>query len=189
MKLNQENIEVSFSKLFSDCQDRFIHFANTYVCDRMVAEDIVMYAFTYYWENRDRLQNHTNPQAYMLTTIKNRCLNYLRDVQNYQFISEKIKKHAEWKQSVKIATLEACDPEELFSKEVYERINLALDKLSEKNRKIFVKCRFEEKTYREVAEEMNLSVKGVEYHLNKAAESLRKSLKDLQPILLWLLSI
>ena len=33
--------------------------------------------------------------------------------------------------------------------------------------------RFEEKSYREIASEMNMSVK-VEYHMNKATESLKK---------------
>lgn len=33
--------------------------------------------------------------------------------------------------------------------------------------------RFEEKSYREIASEMNMSVKGVEYHMNKATESLK----------------
>ena len=39
--------------------------------------------------------------------------------------------------------------------------------------------RFEEKSYREIASEMNMSVKGVEYHMNKATESLKKNIERL----------
>ena len=47
--------------------------------------------------------------------------------------------------------------------------------------------RFEEKSYREIASEMNMSVKGVEYHMNKATESLKKTLKAFLPLLIYLI--
>jgi RNA polymerase sigma-70 factor (ECF subfamily) len=178
----------TFSKLFTDCQERFIHFAYTYVGDRMIAEDIFMDSMMYYWEHRNDLDKNTNAQAYILTSIRNKCLNYLRNIQQYEFVSEKIKEQAKWKLSIKIATLEACNPTELLSKEIGDRINRALQKLPEKTRQIFIMCRFEERACKDVALEMNMSVNGVEYHLKKAAESLKKSLKDLQPFLVWLIN-
>ena len=63
----------------------------------------------------------------------------------------------------------------------------ALSKLPEKTRRVFIMRRFEEKSYREIASEMNMSVKGVEYHMNKATESLKKTLKDFLPLLIYLI--
>lgn len=118
MNLRDNSIDlVSFNKLFTEYHERFVRFAYTYVDNYMEAEDIVMEAMTYYWENRTRLFG-VNPPAYIFTTIKNKCLNYLRDRQYYQTVSEQLQEHAAWKLAIQISTLEACNPEELFSKEM-----------------------------------------------------------------------
>lgn len=188
MKSSSNPIDIfSFNKLFTEYHERFVRFAYTYVDNYMEAEDIVMEAMTYYWENRTRLTYNETPSAYVFATIKHKCLNYLRDRQCYQAVSEQLQEHAAWKLSMQIATLEACNPEELLSKEMRLLVEQALDKLPEKTRKIFVMRRFEEKSYREIALEMGMTVKGVEYHMNKATESLKKSLKDFLPLLLYLI--
>lgn len=176
-----------FNNLFIEYQKRFFLFASTYVMDYMAAEDIVMEAMMNYWENRKRLGSDVFPPAYIFTSIKNKCLNYLRDRQTYKDISGKIREHEEWRLSLQIATLEACDPKELLSKEIQMLINEALKKMPETTRWIFVMRRFEEKSYREIASEMNMSVKGVEYHMAKATDLLRKKLKDFLPVLFYFL--
>ena len=188
MSLSTANNElIQFNKLFSDYQGRFIKFAYTYVDDRMTAEDIVMEAMMYCWENRLRLDFQGSLPSYVFTAIKNKCLNYIRDTQYRQTASEEMQQHMEWKRSLQIATLEACNPEELLSKEMHQIINDALQKLPETTRRIFIMRRFEEKSYREIAEELEMSVKGVEYHMGKATTLLKKSLKDFLPALLFLL--
>ena len=146
-----------------------------------------MDAMTYYWENRMRAGLEENPPAYIFATIKNKCLNHLRDRQFYYAASEQLQKHAMWKQSMQISTLEACNPEELLSKEMEQLVEHALSKLPETTRRIFIMKRFEEKSYREISLEMGISAKGVEYHVGKATESLRKTLKDFLPLLIYLI--
>lgn len=180
---------ISFNRLFTENHARFVRFASTYVDDRMAAEDIVMEAMMYYWENRRRLEFGLNSPAYIFTAIKNKCLNYLRDKQYRQQASEQLMEHASWKLSLQLATLEACDPEELFSDEIERLVNEALGRLPETTRRIFIMSRFEEKSHREIAAEMNMSVKGVEYHISKATSALKHALKDFLPILLFLLKV
>ena len=62
----------AFNKFFIDYQQRFVHFACTYVHDEAVAEDFVVESMMYYWENKDRLSADTNIPAYVLTTIKHK---------------------------------------------------------------------------------------------------------------------
>ena len=45
--------------------------------------------------------------------------------------------------------------------------------------------RFQDKSNKNIAEELNISVKGVEYHISKALRSLKISLKDYLPLLLF----
>ena len=184
---NSKNDIMLFNKLFVEYQTKFIRFALSYTDDRMAAEDIVMESMMYYWEHRTRLSTDTNPPAYILTSIKNKCLNFLRDSQHRHIVSEHLREHEEWKLSLQMATLEATDPNELFSKEIQHLINKALNELPETTRRIFIMRRFKEKSFREIASEMNMSVKGVEYHMTKATESLKITLKDFLPILLLLL--
>lgn len=188
MEQTRSNHElILFNKLFSDYQKRFIWFASTYVDDHMVAEDIVMETMMYCWENRERLDFEGGLPSYIFRAIKNKCLNHIRDCQYHQTASKELQEHLEWKRSLQIATLEACNPEELLTKEMHEIVNKALDKLPATTRQIFIMRRFEEKSYREIAAELNISVKGVEYHLSKATTLLKKSLKDFLPALLFLL--
>lgn len=184
---NRENDITLFNSLFAEYQASFIRFALTYTDDRMAAEDIVMESMMYYWENRTRLNSDINPPAYILTSIKNKCLNYLRDNQRRQVISEQLQEHEQWRLSLQVATLEATNPSELLSKEMQQLVNKALKQLPKTTRRIFIMRRFEEKSFREIAEEMNMSVKGVEYHMAKATESLKVTLKDFLPILIYLL--
>lgn len=41
-----------FNKFFIDYQQRFVHFACTYVHDEAVAEDFVIESMMYYWGRR-----------------------------------------------------------------------------------------------------------------------------------------
>jgi RNA polymerase sigma-70 factor (ECF subfamily) len=77
----------SFNQLFNEYYERFIRFAQGYVRERETAEDFVSEAFTQFWENRENLQSDTKPQAYILTIVKNKCLNHLQHIQ--------VRQHAE----------------------------------------------------------------------------------------------
>lgn len=179
-----------FNKIFNEYQSKFIHFASTYVDDQMAAEDIVMESMMYYWENRARINGEKEslslPYVYIFTAIRNKCLNYLRNRRYDQMLSEQMQKHEEWKLSIQIATLEACNPQELLSKEIQEQVQRALAKLPEVTRRIFIMHHFEEKTHREIAMIMNMSVKGVEYHMAKVIRLLKKSLKHMLFILFFM---
>ena len=67
--------------------------------------------------------------------------------------------------STRISTLEACNPDEIFSEEVESIVRETLDLLPEQTRRIFLLSRFENKSNKEIAEEMKISIKGVEYHI------------------------
>lgn len=174
-----------FNQLFITYQSRFIHFANTYVRDWAVAEDITVDSFMYYWENREDLSPDTNIPAYVLTTIKHKCLNYLQHVQVHETVAEHLKKHAKWALETRITTLEDCNPNELFSAEAMQIVNRTLAALPEQSRKIFRMSRMENKSQKEIAELLGITTKGVEFHITKVLRELRKNLKDYFPLLFY----
>lgn len=165
-----------FNKLFTTFHERFISFAYSYIGDMMVAEDIVMESMMAYWENRNSL-DCSSPDCYIVVTIKNKCLNYLRSKLTHESVSDELLDHYEWKLNLEISSLEACEPTELYNQEIRDAVEIALGKLPETTRKIFEMRRFEGLSYRDISLKTGLSVKGIEYHMTKATKALREFLK------------
>ncbi len=182
-KLKEEKSDLQvFNHLFKTYQQKFIRFANFYVRDLAIAEDFTVESLLNYWEKRHLLSPDTNPKAYVLTSIKNKCLNYLQHLQTKNdFVEEK---HAEWKLSVRITTLEACNPVELFADDIQKIVNETLQMLPEKTREIFLMSREKNLSQKEIAEIAGITVKGVEFHISKSIKLLRETLKDYINILL-----
>ncbi len=174
----------TFSTLFRDYKHRFVHFAQTYVRDTALAEDIVADSITKFLEKRSSLAEDTNVPAYILTMIRNRCIDYLRHQQTYTMISEGEGLTA-WDLDMRLRTLLEFEPDQIYTKEIRYIVRRTLEDLPEKTRRIFQLSRNEGRSNREIAERMGISEKGVEYHMSKAIRTLRDSLKDYLP--LWII--
>lgn len=176
-----------FSKVFTDYRQRFVLFANTYLRDKSLAEDVVMDSFMYYWEKRDSLATDSNIPAYILTVVKHKCLNHLRS----KIIRVKVEKglidHNERILKTNIEMLEVFDPHELFSEEIQMLVNEAISALPNRTRDIFLRSRYQNQNYKEIADDLNITVKSVEFEVSKAMKVLRVQLKDYLPLLLVLL--
>ena len=154
--------------MYHDYRQRYIRFARTYVRDTATAEDIVMDSLMYYWENRSALPHQMNIPAYVLTIVKNRCINHLRREQKHQEVKRMLSEHKDWELNVRISTL---------------------DSLPEQSRHIFIRSKYERLSHREIADDLGLSVKSIEYHITKTLKILRQALKDYFPAWLALLGI
>ena len=121
----------------------------------------------------------------MLTILKNKALNYLRHKAIHDAAIENLEEIKNRELSIRISTLEACDPKEIFSDEVNRIIHKTLKNLPEQTHRIFEMSRFENKTVKEIADETNLTIKGVEYHITKALKALRINLKDYLPYFIF----
>ena len=76
----------------------------------------------------------------------------------------------------RIDTLESCDPHALFEGDVRKILRDTLDALGKKTDRIFALSRFEGLTNKEIAEELGITEKAVEYHITKDLRALRISL-------------
>ena len=177
--------DISFEELYNDYKVRFERFAISYVQDRSVAEDIVTDSFIYWWEHRDRVgANNENHAAYILATIRNKCLNHLRALQ------VRLRSHNEIRQSQSrvvqenIRSLELCDPVHLFAGEIEDLVRQCLDEMPELTRRIFIDQRIKGKSYREIAVAYAISERRVETELARALAKLRRRLKDYLPVVL-----
>ena len=178
----------SFNALYTRYYKKAFLFTKSFVHDESVAEDIVSESLIKLWENQKE-ENTDHTDALLLTILKNKSLDHLK---HEAIKAEAIHSMSNLNQrelEIRISTLQACDPEEIFSEEVKKIIADTLATLPEQTRRIFVMSRFQNKSNKEIAEELGITVKGVEYHITKALKPLRISLKDYLPILYFLLLI
>ena len=173
-----DEVNRTFSQLFVDYHNRFVRFANSYVRDLPTAEDITSDAIIYYWENRSRLPDDTNVPAYLFTVIKNKCLNHLEHIRVKENALNALQTHMQWDMDMRIMTLSALEPTELFTMEIQDKVNKALLKLPEKTRMIFCKSRFDQLSNREIASSCGISVKTVEAHITNALKLMHHELND-----------
>jgi RNA polymerase sigma-70 factor (ECF subfamily) len=75
------------------------------------------------------------------------------------------------------------DTSNFVFEELQEQVKASLDKLPPACRKVFEMSRFEDKKNREIAEELNLSIKTVEAQISKALKTLKTDLKDYIPLI------
>lgn len=153
------------------------------------AEDIYMEAIIQYWEKRKELPADTNIPGYLLTSVKNKALNHLRHLTIRTDAEDQLYDHRQRELNFRISSLESCDPSDLFTIEVEEIIRKTLDELPEQTRTIFFKSRYESMTNREIAAELDLSIKTIEFHISKALKLFRSRLKDYLPLLMVLAQI
>lgn len=167
----------AFNRLFGEFQQRFIRFAKSYIANQAAAEDIVMESFVAAWEKREKLTAETFP-PYTLTIVRNKCLNYLRAQGVRMRAAADLHSHGLRMLNLRISTLEACDPEELFSEEAQRIVHQTLATLPERTREIFIRSRYQGENYKEIAEALRTTPKSVEFEVSKAMKLLRVALKD-----------
>lgn len=174
-----------FNIIYAKYYARSFRFANLYVRNDLVAEDIATESLVKLWETMKK-ETVEKPQALLLTILKHKSLDYLKTRAHEK---EAFDSMAEWQQrelSIRVSTLEACDPDYIFSGEIQVIVNDTLKELPSQTRKVFMMSRFEQKSGKEIAEELGITVKGVDYHIAKALKALRISLKDYLPLVSFL---
>lgn len=177
----QKNTLADFNKIYNDFYKRSFLFAKSYVFEDSVAEDIASESLVALWQEM-RKKEVTHPLSLLLTILKNKSINYLKSQERRLNMMETLSEKMQHDLNYRISTLNACDPQEIFSSELTSIIETTLASLSEQTRSIFEKSRYDMCSVKEIAEEMNLSSKAVEYHITKALKALRIALKDYLPI-------
>ena len=171
--------EQSFEKVYRYFYPRLLYFAKQYIHDIEASKNIVQDVFTELWDRRNTLKEETNLNAWLFTVTKNKSLKIIRHLKSQQNYDSYFKAR---QLDVNYKALNDFDTSNFVFEELQVQINIALEKLSPACRKVFEMCRFEDRKNREIAEELNLSIKTVEAHISKALRSLKADLKDYLPI-------
>jgi len=159
-----------FEQLFKAHYKALHAYATTILKDIDIAEEVVQNLFLKFWEKRELLSIATSIKAYLYKCVYNDSLNYLKH--------ENVKlKH----QNFTVYTMDTSSEPASAKAELTEletKLRAALNELPEQCRTIFQLSRFEELKYKEIAEQLGLSIKTVENQMGKALKILRIKLVD-----------
>lgn len=150
---------------------------------RETAEELVQNLFVNLWNKHEKLQIN-QLENYLFTCIKNAVIRHYES----QVVEQK---YLDYQKHLPVSH-DRHTEETISLNELNSALEDGLLKLPEKSRTIFKLSRFENRSTHEIATELNVSEKVVEYHITKSLKLLRHLLKDfaalLPPILAcWIL--
>lgn len=177
-----------FEEIYVSWFSRMKYFALEYVVSEEDAENVVQDVFTELWERKEILAYDVNLVALLFTSIKNRCIDLLRHRVVVQEAVNLIQEEYQATLRVKLASLELFDQSMLSEQDVERIITEVINALPEKCREIFIKSKIEGKKQKEIAAELNISIKTVENQMAIAYKKIKNELKDYFPLLLFLLA-
>jgi RNA polymerase sigma-70 factor (ECF subfamily) len=132
------------------------------------ADDIVQDAFQNIL-NAGNIDSLTNPRAYLYKTAKNIALNRLRqkDCQNGIFVG--IDDHE---------LVGAPLDRQIIAEIDVRHITRVLERLPEKDRVTFLMNRMDGKSYKEISEELGITVSSIEKRMMKVLTAIRRAMDD-----------
>ncbi|MDB5086383.1 MAG: polymerase sigma-70 factor [Mucilaginibacter sp.] len=178
INLIKEGNERAFEKVFREYFKSLHAYAYIFIKDDEQAEEIVQNIFCRIWEKREQLKTDGSLKAYLYRSIHNESVNYLK----HQKTRAAFQLHYSNEDQT---TGEAS--EKIMAAELDGHIQKALNELPLQCRIIFQLSRFENLKYKQIADQLNLSVKTVESQMGKALKVLRLKLAEFLPIVLYII--
>ncbi len=123
-------------------------------------------------------QDLDDPGKWLTRIAVNTCLDRLRS-KRWQFWRKRPDATDEATILGLAAATEPDAEDQLFAQQIAQRLNLAIERLSLRQRAAFTLRHYEDRSLAEIAETLDLDVGTVKVHLFRATEKLREELHDL----------
>lgn len=159
----REGYELLFRRYYRPLCSHAVRFVHS----KEQAEDLVSEVFSGFWKGQMHQHITTSMRAYLFRALRNRIYNHLRDELHDQRSSP----------DSLLDLAEAEDPQQILQfTELYHKVQDVVNALPPQCQRVFLLSRFEGKKHKEIASELNISVKAVEMHITKALHQLRRAL-------------
>lgn len=159
----------AYAELFNRHWQNVYNMVYSRIRHRAVTEEISQEIFMKLWDKRADL-SIDNFSAYLYTCVKHRCLNY---------IESKIARKKHWEHyKVFLPVQDDSTSKTVAFNDLREALEKGLNTIPKKSKMIFRLNRFEGRSVKEIAGQMNLSEKAIQYHLTRSVRELRLYLKE-----------
>lgn len=167
--LRLQSDDKAFMKdLFHDHYSMVCKTIYRFVNEQPLSEDLAQEVFIRLWNKRHQLNINQSFPAYLRRMAINEALGYIR---------KNKKVHIDELNPGLHDGMDTGAEEKFLYGELKDRISNAIDTLPPRCRSVFQLSRFEELTYKEIADKLDISVKTVENQMGKALKILREKLK------------
>ena len=140
-----------------------------FVRDKGIVEDLAQDIFVRLWEKREQINITSSLGAYLHRMAVNEALTYLRKQKKFQT------------NDIADADFSANDhstDEVMAGNELRDNISAAIKQLPPRCQTIFKLSRYEQMSYKQIGEQLDISVKTVENQMSKALKILRGLLQN-----------
>lgn len=160
----------AFEVLFKAYYKDLVLFGGSILQDRFLIEDIVQTVFLRLWNTHKELEIKTSLKSYLLTAVRNSCLDEIRHTEIVR----------EYREAVpKLHQLEDYDADNyILYSDLAEHLEQAIEKLPEQYARVFRMSRLEGIKYKDIANQLNISERTVEVWISKSLDMLHVYLKD-----------
>jgi RNA polymerase sigma-70 factor, ECF subfamily len=167
----QKGNERAFEFVFNEYYASLTRFAFSFVKDQDKAQSLAQDVFIKLWEKREALNPVDNLLPYLMSMVRNQSIDYLR----------KEKSSAKTQKQIRIEESVNTTEEQISKNEFEEELLKSLLKLPERCRMAFEMSRFDGFQNKEIAQKMEISVKGVEALIGRSLKLLRTELEEFLP--------
>lgn len=158
--------EPAFKQVFDHYYPRLYKYAVRYVKDETTAEDITMQVLARIWEKKHLVKDAGTFENYLFTIARNQITQTWKQ-QVAAWVS------IEHLQEAPIVT---SDTDVLLTRELEDVYNKSLSDLPEQRRRIFLLHRNDKLTYKQIAQQLDISPKTVENQVGFALKHLRTAM-------------
>ncbi len=162
---NQKSIDLLFDRYYTYLCNVIYRVIN----DADYAEDIVQEIFTDIWRKRESINVQSSLRAYLRRAAVNRSLNHIR--------KQRMKFDENEEAIIDIESDTIDGQKEMEKDELEKRIHDCIDSLPPKCKLVFSMSRFENMSYQEIANHLDISIKTVENQISKALRILRATIQ------------
>ncbi|HHT29138.1 RNA polymerase sigma-70 factor [Petrimonas mucosa] len=168
----------SYEIIFHRYYSLYFQFAKGMLKDEQAAEDILQNVFMKIWMKRERLNENQSIRNYIYVLTKREILNHFR-----------LKYHSQVILTEEIRQFDMADKhkiQELDYHELRETVQQVIDCMPPRRRDIYCMSRLKSIPNKEIAQQLGISIRTVEKHLELALQTFRKQLGDFLFILVYL---
>lgn len=155
----------AFDILYIQYSPRVKAFLAGFVKDKDEASDMTQDIFFKIWTNREVISKVDSFKAYLFRMARNMIYDY--------YEHNLVKETYSQKQQEKSPYTEIIE-EELYAKELALLIDIAVEKMPQQRRTVFMMSRKEGLSNEEIARRLNINKRTVENHITQALSELRK---------------
>jgi RNA polymerase sigma-70 factor, ECF subfamily len=174
-RIRNGDIDV-FEWLYSNFYVALNVYANHFIRDRNVAEEVVQDVFLTLWEQRERIIIKDSLRGYLFASVRNKSLDYLKHLQVVNHYNESFINRLKDAEYLFLLSQESGEST-MISEELENIISEAVNSLPDQCRKIFTMSRFENMKHQEIANTLGITLNTVHKQISLALDKLRIKLE------------